>query len=1537
MKHVNKPGRKISFPILKLSVACLLLLISFNKAKASVNNYTFTSGSATYTPITGTALFSGTWDDAASALLTIPFTFNYNGTAYTTLSVSTNGFITMGAVPATTYCGLQASAFNSIAGYGTDLVNGNATSNIAYVVNGSTPNRQFIVQYTDAKHYGATGDLYTFQIILNETSNTVQVRYGPITSVTTMGANSCTDAANESGNVGLLGASTSDYNIRSVTNGSNTWATSIAGVALSAVCNLSPSNIPSSGYTYTWTPPVPAPMVFSSSTTVLLNNGEINGQGSVSNKIFQVQVVTTGNLSPLSIGSLSLSTTGCTNALTDIANAKVYFTGTSGTFSSLTQFGSTITSPNGAYTVTGSATLGEGTNYFWVTYDLNSGATLGNLLKGCCTQLTGPGTVGTRVPTVTCPTGSHSVGAPSGFWTAINAPAPSPSGGVSLILSDGTVMAKSSSGGSGSGNLWNRLTPDASGSYINGTWTTLAPMIDTRLYFSSQVLKDGRVYVAGGEYGTGLQQAETYNPLTNVWTAAPSPGVNISDANSEILEDGRVLQALVTGALTANNIYNPVTNTYITGPNCLGIHNESAWVKLPDNSVLQVDRLSTNSERYIPATNTWVADATVPVALYDPFGYETGGALLLPDGRAFFIGSLGHTAYYTPSGTSSPGVWAAGPDIPGGQGVPDGPAAMMVNGKILMSVSPAPTAANHFPTPTAFYEFDYLTNTYTLIPTPFGGLSTNLSCYVTNLTNLPDGKILYSTQGSSQYYVYTPGSPQLSAGKPIIANVIQTSCTSFKITGTKFNGISQGSTYGDDWQMSTNYPIIRLSNGSNVYYCRTFDWNSTGVQRGSLADTTQFTLPAGLPIGTYSLVVTANGISSDPVLFTPKPYLTSTLTPAAICSNTTFAYTPTMAPAAATFTWTRAAVAGISNAAVTTPQTSNPNEVLINTTGSAMNVVYTFVLTSNGCTNTQNVTVSVKPKPTVTITGNTSFCSGGSTTLNAGAGYSSYSWSTGLSTQTITATASGIYSVTVTNASGCTATSAVTVTAVPTTPINQSATSCNSYFWSVNSTTYTTTGIYTASFTSSIGCDSNYILNLTINHIVNTSTTASACGSYVWFATTYTVSGNYMHTTLNASGCMNTDTLHLTINNATTNASTISACNSYTWFGNTYTVSGNYTHTVLTAAGCLNSDTLHLTINHTTTTSSTITACNSYTWFATTYTVSGNYTHTSLNASGCINTDTLHLTINYGTSTTNAVNATGCYTWGANNTTYSVSGTYTHTSLNASGCVNTQTLILTISPGVLLAAKAMLSGPYVSTTGLMNDHLRSGGLIPNTEPYSSAPYSMTNIGGSSGETVTNTILSVTGSNAIVDWVVLELRSAANSSNIVANKRALIQRDGDIVSNVDGFSPVTFPTVPAGNYFVSIKHRNHLGIMSANAISFSGCALTTIDLTSSAPVYLNTTIINSPRRLIGAMYTLWSADANNNKNVKYNGSNNDKNSLLNAVGAGTPNNIISNVYRVEDLNMDGIIRYNNTNNDRQVILDNVGVNTPNVILFQHTPN
>lgn len=455
-----------------------------------------------------------------------------------------------------------------------------------------------------------------------------------------------------------------------------------------------------------------------------------------------------------------------------------------------------------------------------------------------------------------------------GNWTPLAHTAPS-SADLMLLLPDGTVMAQQS----GTSSNWYRLTPDIHGSYVNGTWTTLAPMHDARLYFSSQVLKDGRVFVAGGEYGSAgmhsanSQTAEVYDPLVNVWTLLPSSGEDFYDSVSKVLPNGNVLVAPVISGGTV--IFDYLSNTWMDGPNFFRgtDQDEASWVKLPDDSILTIDPASTNSERYIPSLNMWVNDGNVPEQLYDSFGFELGAGFLLPSGKAFFLGSTGHTALYTPTGTTSPGAWTAGPNIPNAQGTPDAAAAMMVNGRILCAVSPVPTSGNHFPSPTSFYEYDPVSNAFTQANAPAGGTTANHPSYWTLMLDLPDGTVLYS-QFSSQLYVYQPDGSPLAAGKPFITTITPNADGSYHLTGALLNGISEGAAYGDDWQMNSNYPIVRLTDAAgNVHYARTFNWSSTSVMTGTTPETTEFRLPAGLVAGTYSLVVVANGNSSLPVSF----------------------------------------------------------------------------------------------------------------------------------------------------------------------------------------------------------------------------------------------------------------------------------------------------------------------------------------------------------------------------------------------------------------------------------------------------------------------------------------------------------------------------------------------------------------------------------------------------------------------------------------------------------------------------------------------
>ena len=454
----------------------------------------------------------------------------------------------------------------------------------------------------------------------------------------------------------------------------------------------------------------------------------------------------------------------------------------------------------------------------------------------------------------------------AGTWVTLPT-APHPSGGGFALLSDGTVMCKSQyespAGTNNVGNVYDKLVPSSSGFYRTGSWTTsAAPMTYTRLYYSTQVLKDGRVYVAGGEYGTGKTYGEVYDPVANTWANLGTPGT-CSDANSEILGDGRVLQAIVSGTLKTTMLFNPATNTYSAGPSCVGIHNESVWLKQVDGSILMVDRGATTSERYRPATNTWVADAAVPVSLYDPYGLETGGAVLLPDGRSFFGGSLGATAFYTPGVAGANGSWSAGPTMPNGTGTPDAPMAPLANGKVLMAVSPAPTSANHFPTPTTFWEFDPSTNAFTQVGAPGGGTSSSSAAYTFNFICLPDGSVLCSRQGSTSYWAYVPDGSPLAAAKPAVTGLTRSNGI-VTLSGTQFNGNNEGASYGDDWQMNTNFPIVRLTNATGqVFTAKTFNWSSTGVQTGATTVTTQMTVPATLPAGSYSLYVTANGVASD--------------------------------------------------------------------------------------------------------------------------------------------------------------------------------------------------------------------------------------------------------------------------------------------------------------------------------------------------------------------------------------------------------------------------------------------------------------------------------------------------------------------------------------------------------------------------------------------------------------------------------------------------------------------------------------------------
>jgi len=337
----------------------------------------------------------------------------------------------------------------------------------------------------------------------------------------------------------------------------------------------------------------------------------------------------------------------------------------------------------------------------------------------------------------------------AGTWTPLVNPAPE-NLGVMMLLSDGTVAANGYYD-----NTWYRLTPDSKGSYVNGTWSQLASMNYSRLYFQSDMLPSGKIYVSVGEYGDAPSgSAEMYDPVANSWTmltnaATVYSDVSFSDGQSKVLPDCNVLVYSVGGTDCIDYlagiyegpslIYNVAANTWKPTSCSLGDQDESTWVKLPDNSILALDLYSTTSERYIPAQNTWIADSNPQLNLFNPNG-ELGGGFLLPNGKVFYIGGNNQTLIYTPSGNTDPGTWVEGPSLPNEAGVPiganDAPAAMMANGNILIAEDPYLCG---YCDPTYFFVYDYRRNSFKAIDAPGGGSSLPTVAYVMDMLDLPDG------------------------------------------------------------------------------------------------------------------------------------------------------------------------------------------------------------------------------------------------------------------------------------------------------------------------------------------------------------------------------------------------------------------------------------------------------------------------------------------------------------------------------------------------------------------------------------------------------------------------------------------------------------------------------------------------------------------------------------------------------------------------------------------------------------------------------
>ena len=245
---------------------------------------------------------------------------------------------------------------------------------------------------------------------------------------------------------------------------------------------------------------------------------------------------------------------------------------------------------------------------------------------------------------------------------------------------------------------------------------------------------------------------------------------------------------------------------------------------------------------------------------------------------------------------------------------------------------------------------------------------------------------------------------------------------------------------------------------------------------------------------------------------------------------------------------------------------------------------------------------------------------------------------------------------------------------------------------------------------------------------------------------------------------------------------------------------------------------------------------------------------------------------------------------------------------------------------VSLSARACLSGAFDAGSGLMRDDLRSLNLLPILDPYLN------------NTTLNTNLLATTGNDALVDWVLVEIRTVNNPAIVLEQKACLIQRDGDIVDANTASTELNL-AIPNDTYYISIRHRNHLGAMTANVVELTNGDTQLVDFTSfQTPIWGTAPVLQAD-----GINQLWAGDVDENNQIVFQGIGNDVNTIFfDVLGNSTNINNILTAYSDNDVNLDGQVIYQGTSNDPNFIFFttlthplNVG-NIFNIVIEEQLP-
>ncbi len=350
--------------------------------------------------------------------------------------------------------------------------------------------------------------------------------------------------------------------------------------------------------------------------------------------------------------------------------------------------------------------------------------------------------------------------------------------------------------------------------------------------------------------------AEKYNPGTGNWSS-------ISPSDGSALGTIPVLSSVALG--------------FELGP----------LLRLQDGRVLVIGA-NQHTALYTPGTNTWAAGPDIMGSLNgnpSPFGGDDAPASILPNGHVILAADAG-PSQFTSSGNITSGsniitnipstaILQVGWSV-SGTGIPSGSAISSVDSisQIHINKNATATAAGVaitfggvFSSPTQLFDFNPSNNTISPVSPAIPDTNLNTApVFPKRMLVLPTGQMLFS-DSSNQVWAYTPDGTPSPALRPVINGITYNGGGLFTLTGKQLNGQSAGAAYGDDDQMDTNYPIVRMvSVTGTVLYGRTTNWTNFGVGTGTSPQTVNFTLNPNLATpGNYAVIVSGAGISSFPI------------------------------------------------------------------------------------------------------------------------------------------------------------------------------------------------------------------------------------------------------------------------------------------------------------------------------------------------------------------------------------------------------------------------------------------------------------------------------------------------------------------------------------------------------------------------------------------------------------------------------------------------------------------------------------------------